>query len=276
MSLTADATELLKANDLAGSLDALQNSVRADPSNAKLRIFLFQLLCVTGEWQRAITQLKLCAEMDPIAIPMAQAYREGIICEVFREKVFSGEKDPLFFGEPEEWLALLAQANKALSSGNAQEAAKLRDKAFEMVPDQGGTANGERFSWIADADMRLGPVLEIIINGRYFWMPFSAILSLKIEEPEDLRDSVWTAANLTLQNGGEFVALIPTRYADTPTKGDDAAKLARSTFWEDAGSETFIGIGQRLLATDNSEIALMDLRSLEMDPLPASEGGEDG
>jgi type VI secretion system protein ImpE len=37
---------------------------------------------------------------------MAQTYREGIICEVFREKVFSGEKDPLIFGEPVEWLAL--------------------------------------------------------------------------------------------------------------------------------------------------------------------------
>ncbi len=274
--MAADAKELLRENDVSGALDALQNSVRADPSNAKLRIFLFQLLCVTGEWQRAITQLKLCAEMDPIAIPMAQAYREGIICEVFREKVFQGDKDPLFFGEPEEWLALMAQANKTLAQGNAQEAASLRDKAFESVPTQGGTVNGERFDWIADADMRLGPILEIIINGRYFWMPFSAISSLKVEEPEDLRDSVWTAANLTLQNGGEFVALIPTRYAGTETSGDDAAKLARSTYWEDVGAETFVGIGQRLLTTDKSDTALMDLRALEMDPLPALEGGDNG
>lgn len=260
----ATATELLKANDLDGALDALQNAVRSDPSDAKLRIFLFQLLCVRGEWKRAITQLKLCAELDPIAIPMAQAYREGIICEVFREKVFAGEKDPLIFGEPEEWIAQLVEANKALAAGKVAEAADLRAKAFDAVPDITGKINGEPFEWVADADMRLGPVLEIVVNGKYYWMPFSAIYSLRVEEPEDLRDSVWTAANLTVTTGGEFVALIPTRYAGTPQSGDGAAMLSRATTWEDVGSETFVGNGQRLLATNTSDVALMDLRTLEM------------
>jgi len=274
--LSGQATEFLKANDLAGTLDALQQSVRADPSDPKLRIFLFQLLCITGDWKRAITQLKLCAELDPIAIPMAQAYREGIICEVFREKVFTGEKDPLIFGEPVEWLALLIEANRALASGNVAHATELRAKAFDQVPDLGGEINGERFEWVADADMRMGPVLEIIVNGRYFWMPFSSILTLKLDEPEDLRDTVWTAANVTLQNGGEFVALIPTRYVGTPASKDDAAMLARSTTWADAGDDTYVGTGQRLLTTDRSDVALMDLRTLSMDPVPVVEGEVDG
>jgi len=275
--MSGQATGFLKANDLAGTLDALQQAVRADPSDPKLRIFLFQLLCVTGEWKRAITQLKLCAELDPIAIPMAQAYREGIICAAFREMVFTGEKDPLIFGEPVEWLALLIEANRALAGGNIARAAELRYKAFDQVPDLGGEINGERFEWVADADMRMGPVLEIIINGRYFWMPFSAIKSLKADPPEDLRDSVWTAANLTLQNGGEFVALIPTRYAGTPQSRDDAAMLARATTWADMGEETFVGTGQRLLTTDKSDVALMDLRTLTMDDVSTtSEEDVDG
>jgi type VI secretion system protein ImpE len=260
----AAATELLKANDLDGALDALQSAVRSDPSDAKLRIFLFQLLCVRGEWNRAITQLKLCAELDPIAIPMAQAYREGIICEVFREKVFAGEKDPLIFGEPLEWVAHMVEVNKAIAAGNIEQGAELRAKAFDAVPDLSGTINGEPFEWVADADMRLGPLLEIVVNGKYYWMPFSAIHSLCVEEPEDLRDSVWTAANLTVTSGGEFVALIPTRYVGTPQNGDGAAMLSRSTVWEDIGSDTFVGCGQRLLATNNSDVALMDLRTLEM------------
>lgn len=274
--MPGQATDLLKANDVAGALNALQNAVRSDPSDPKLRIFLFQLLCVTGEWKRAITQLKLCAEMDPIAIPMAQAYREAIICEVFREKVFAGEKDPLIFGEPVEWLALLIEANRALAAGKIEHAASLRAKAFDQVPDLGGEINGERFEWVADADMRMGPVLEIIINGRYFWMPFSAISSLKVDAPEDLRDSVWTAANMTLQNGGEFVALIPTRYVGTPETDDAAAKLSRATTWTDVGHDTYVGFGQRLLTTDQSDIALMDLRDLKMDPIPSAEGDVNG
>ena len=268
--MSADAaTELLKENDLAGALNALQDAVRKDPSNPKLRVFLFQMLCVLGDWKRAITQLKLCAELDPIALPMAQTYREGIICEVFREKVFAGEKDPLIFGEPLEWVALLIEANRAVAQGQISQAAELRGKAFDQVPDMGGTLNGEPFAWVADGDMRLGPILEIVINGRYFWMPFSAIAELKVEAPEDLRDTVWTAAQLTLQNRGEFVALIPTRYVGTPATQDAAAMLARATSWDDLGEDTFVGIGQRLLTTDQSEVAIMDLRHLVMD---AAEG----
>lgn len=263
----------LKAGDLNAALSALQDKVRADPADPKLRIFLFQLLCVLGDWNRAITQLKLCAEMDESATMMARTYREAIICEVYREKVFAGEKDPLIFGEPQEWLALLIEAQKLLAAGNPDKAADLRARAFDAAPACSGEVNGQRFEWIADADMRLGPVLEVIVNGRYFWLPFNAVGILDIEEPADLRDAVWTAATLTLMNGGQVPALIPTRYAGTTGAGDDDAKLARSTGWEDAGAETFVGIGQRQLATDQADIALMDIRALKMDGVAEVEGG---
>lgn len=266
--------EHLKTGDLAATLSALQDKVRSNPADPKLRIFLFQLLCVLGDWKRAINQLKLSGEMDPAALMMAQTYREGIICEVYREKVFKGDKDPMIFGEPEPWLALLIEAQKFLAQGKPAEAAKLREQSFEDAPASSGTVNGKPFDWIADADMRLGPVLEVVINGRYFWLPFAQIAKLEIEEPADLRDAVWTAATLTLRNGGEVVALIPTRYADTPAKGDDAAKLARATVWEDAGGETFIGIGQRLFATAEDDVALLDVRELIFDGTLEEAGGD--
>jgi type VI secretion system protein ImpE len=259
------AQDFLKAGDVTGALAALQAEVRLKPADAKLRIFLFQLLCVTGEWKRAITQLKLCADLDPLALPMAQTYREGIICEVYREKVFTGEKAPLIFGEPQEWVALLIEAVKALASGKPAEAAALRARAFDAAPPVTGELNDQPFEWIADADMRLGPILEIIINGKYYWMPFSSIATLRCDPPADLRDAVWTAANLTLHNGGECVALIPTRYAGTTAVGDAGSLLARATEWSDAGGETWVGTGQRLLTTDHGDVALMDLRSLRMD-----------
>ncbi len=265
--MSDEPSALLKQNDPHAALLALQAKIRANASDPKLRIFLFQLLCVLGDWKRAIAQLKLCAELDALAIPMAQTYREAIICEVYREKVFAGEKDPLIFGEPQEWVALMIEANRALANGNPTKAAELREKAFAQVPDAGGMLNGERFDWIADADMRLGPLLEIIINGKYFWMPFSAIKTLTVEEPEDLRDSVWTAANLTLQNGGEFVALIPTRYVGTTASGDPLSMMARTTTWADLGNDTHVGTGQRLLTTGDHDTAIMDLRKLEMDPV---------
>ena len=157
--MSVEAKEFLSNNDLNGALEALQATIRADPSNPKHRIFLFQLLCVMGNWKRAITQLKVSAELDPLALMMAQTYREGIICEIYREKVFSGDKVPLIFGEPEEWLALLIESLKVLSTGAVSEANLLREKAFSKAPAVGGEINDQKFDWIADADMRLGPIL---------------------------------------------------------------------------------------------------------------------
>ena len=259
------AEDLLKSGDLDGALAALQEAIRGDAANPALRIFLFQLLCVRGDWKRAIAQLKLSAEMDGTATHMAQTYREGIICEVYREKVFAGEKDPLIFGEPAEWIALMTEALKSNAAGNAEQAAETRARAFDLAPTMSGKIDGEPFEWIADADMRLGPLLEVIVNGRYFWMPFTSIAMAKFEDPVDLRDAVWTPAEIKLANGGDIVALIPTRYAGTVTDGSDAEKLARSTRWRDLGADTFAGLGQRLLTTDLGDTALMDLRLLEMD-----------
>ncbi|MEL6311278.1 MAG: tetratricopeptide repeat protein, partial [Pseudomonadota bacterium] len=106
------AEDHLRSGDVDAALAALQTDIRAKPQDAKLRIFLFQLLCVMGQWQRAVTQVKLAAELDASAIPMAQTYREAIICELMRDKVFAGEKEPLMFGEPADWMARLIEALK--------------------------------------------------------------------------------------------------------------------------------------------------------------------
>lgn len=263
--LSENPEVLLRTGDLDGALAALQAQVRARPAEARLRVFLFQLLCVTGDWKRAITQLKVCAELDPQAEPMAQTYREAIVCEVFREKVFAGEKEPLIFGQPLEWIALMIQALRAQSQGQTEQAADLRERAFDMAKPARGEINDERFEWIADADTRFGPLLEAVVNGKYYWMPFTVIHALRLEAPSDLRDAIWMPANLTLQNGGELVALVPTRYPGTAASTYPIVRLARATTWDSAGGDTLVGTGQRILATDGGETPLMDLRTLRVE-----------
>lgn len=263
------AQEMLKTGDLGATLSALTDKVRSDPSNAEQRVFLFQLFCVLSEWKRAITQLKICAEMDAGNLEMAQSYREAIICELVREKVFAGEKAPLIFGEPEDWIALLVQTLEPLSRGDIATAAKLRNDAFSAAPATSGTADGQRFEWIADADMRLGPVLELVMNGNYYWVPFSAIGKLNFEEPADLRDRVWTPVHITWANGGEVVGFVPTRY---PAPETDAEKLANVTNWRDLGADTYFGSGQRVLATDAGDLPLMDIREIVFDTAGSDDG----
>ncbi len=262
----------LKAGDPESALTALQALVRAKPADPKLRIFLFQLLCVLGDWKRAITQLKVCGELDPEAVQMAQAYREAIICEVYREKVFLGEKTPLVMGEPQEWLALLMEAQRLQATGHPAEAADLRNRAFDAAPATPGQMNGIGFDWIADADMRFGPVLEAVINGRYIWLPFTQIQAMRMDPPVDLRDLVWTPANLILSTGGEVVAFIPTRYPGTAQTGTPAEKLARSTSWTENDGGTYTGSGLRLFSTNETEVSINDIRVMDLAAPAAQEG----
>jgi type VI secretion system protein ImpE len=107
-------------------------------------------------------------------------------------------------------------------------------------------------------------VVEAIVNGRYYWIPFSRIASIRMEAPADLRDTVWMPAEFTWANGGEAVGLIPTRYEGTAARADDALRLARRTEWVEDGPAACTGLGQRMYATDVAEHALMDVRSIEI------------
>jgi type VI secretion system protein ImpE len=107
-------------------------------------------------------------------------------------------------------------------------------------------------------------VLEAVINGRYYWVPFSRLVKIQIEPPEDLRDMVWMPAHLQFENGGESVALVPTRYAGSERAEDGLIALARKTVWEEIAPDTHRGLGQRIIATDTDDIPLMEVRTISL------------
>ena len=264
MSLADAAEQTLKGGDPVAALAQLQEQVRAKPADPKLRIFLFQLLCVVGQWERALNQLNVASSLDPAALPMAQTYGDAVRCETLRDDVFEGKKSPMIFGQPDQWLALLIESLLLAGRGEHERSQQLRSAAFDEAPASQGDIDGRPFSWIADADSRLGPVLEAVINGRYYWVPFSRLVKIQIEPPEDLRDMVWMPAHLQFENGGESVALIPTRYAGSETASDGLIALARKTVWEELAPDTHRGLGQRIFATDTGDVPLMEIRTISL------------
>ena len=259
------AEESLRDGDLEQALAQLQDRVRKNPSDAKLRVFLFQLLSVLGQWERALTQLNVAGELDAETLAMVQTYREALNCEVLRKDIFAGKRSPLIFGDPEEWIALMLEALRATADGQHNLAQETRNKAFETAPATSGNIDGQPFEWIADADSRIGPLLEAVINGRYYWVPFNRIQAIHIEAPSDLRDQVWLPSTLTFANGGEAVALIPTRYPYSEDATDPRIRLARLTDWQEVKPEVYLGLGQRMLATDQGEYPIMDVREINLD-----------
>lgn len=258
------AEQCLQEGNPSEALKQLQGLIKKDPSNAKLRTFLFQLLAVLDDWDRALAQLNVAGDLDAGCLPMVQTYREAIACEVLRKQIFLGTKTPLVFGDPKQWIALLQQALVLEAEQRYADAQTLRSQAFELAPVTSGTVNGEAFEWLADADVRLGPILEAIVNGRYYWIPLQQIKQIQLEAPTDLRDVVWMPAHFVWANGGDAVGLIPTRYPGSDTAADELLRLARKTEWQELYAGTFFGLGQRLLSTDTHEYALMDIREINL------------
>jgi type VI secretion system protein ImpE len=259
-----EAEELLRAGRLEEAQNALEQGIRSHPADPKLRVFFFQLLAVSGQWDRALTQLRVAAQLDAINLLTAQMYGAVLNCEIFRCHVFAGEQTPLIFGQPDPWMGWLVQAGILAAQGRYEAAAELRDKALEAAPAVGGTVDGESFEWLADADSRLGPTLEAIVDGKYYWVPFQAIKSIQISDPKDLSDLVWATASFTWINEGQAQGFIPTRYANSEVSEHDAVRLARRTEWIEKPSQTYFGLGQRVFATDVREYAVLDIRRIDL------------
>jgi type VI secretion system protein ImpE len=259
------AEDYFREGDLFGALEELQNQIRSHPENSRYRVFLFQLLVILGQWDRALSQLDVLDNLEPSTWPMAHLYREAIRCEILRADIFAGRGKPTIFGEPTQWMAMLLESLRLAGEGQYAAAADLRDQAFELAVASSGKIDVQPFTWIADADSRLGPVLEVVLNGRYFWVPFEQVGAIKISGATDLRDLVWLPAHFVWVNSGEAYGLIPTRYPGTEKAQDSALQLARKTEWMELGDGVFKGVGQRMLATDQGEYALLDIRSITTD-----------
>ena len=252
---------------LQGDVSRLQALIRADASNAKLRIHLFQLLCVVGNWQRALAQLQVCAQLDAKALPMAQTYREAIRCELFRKDVFDGKRTPQIMGAPPSWAGAMIEALRLDGRKDFAGAASLREAALEEAAATRCSVDGTECEWLADADSRLGPTLEIIANGQYYWLPLESCSGLKLEPPTDLRDLVWAPGELMLPNEGRVPVLVPTRYPGTETVSSaDADDLKRSkrTEWTEPYPGMWFGMGQRLWTSESGEHAILDTRLISM------------
>lgn len=269
------AVSALHRGDLDGALAALQDDVRSAPENVDHRVFLFQLLSVLGNWDRALTQLNVAGDLDPAAMLMTKTYQELLNCEVLRQEIFAGRRSPMIMGEPEPWIAKAIEAQRLAANGDHEAAKRMREDAWEDAPSTAGTATVQHgdaepetieFQWIADGDTRLGPVVEAIVDGRYKWIPFHRIRSIEVDAPTDLRDFVWSPARFIWANEGQAPGMIPTRYPGSESHEDAEIRLARKTAWRETGHDGFEGLGQREFVTDVGEISLLNLRKLELTP----------
>ncbi len=245
------------------SLDELKaqtmDAVRARPSDARERWLLCQLLCIEGDWDRALRQIATWATLDPSGEPRAQLYRGLIASEMFRTEVFAGIRRPGFIDTPPDWVETLLQANAQLGLGEIGAADQLRRAAFDASQTASGSgAELGTFAWIADSDTRLGPVCELAVAGGYRWIPFAQMRSLSFTPAAAPSDLVWRQATVVLSDATVLRGYVPTRYPGSQS-GPAAIRLAAETCWADVGDTNVIAHGQKTWTTDQGDWGLMQL-----------------
>jgi len=244
----------------------VQAAARQEPAKAAHRSALAQLHFIAGAWDKASVQLSVLADLDTEAQLFCTQGRLLLACEAERTEVLGGRTAPSCLGEPSNWMALLTEALRLDGADKHAPSKELRDQAFALATATAGQVDGTPFAWIADADERLGPVLEASVNGRYLWIPFDRLRRIASEGPKDLKDLVWLPVTLTLANEGEVAAFVPTRYPGSEAVDDDAVRLARRTEWGQLDGGSWVGLGQRMLASDAGDHPLLDIRTIELRP----------
>jgi len=264
-------------DNLEAAIARAEQDVRTRPTDVHVRWFLFELLCVIGNWERALKQLQTCATMNPELDSTAQAMRGLIRAERQREDVFAGKQMPVPVVDLSEWMLDLARANAANAAGNHDEADTLRTRAMTAAPASGGQGNLGTFDWLADTDSRLGPVCEVIAAGSYRWLAFADIQQMQVAAPARLLDLVWASADITLKPDTPLKAYLPVRYPGTTgtTSGSgDALRMARETVWREVGGAGVFAYGQKTWMSDQGDWPLLEVRELafqadaEPSPLP--------
>jgi type VI secretion system protein ImpE len=228
-----NSRELYQAGRLDEAVQALGSELRNDPTDTKRRTFLFELLCFTGEYDRAEKQLDILADAGKEAAMGTLLYRSALQAARTRRDMFEKKTFPL----------------ESLSDVRGPE----------------GTLNGQAFESIEDADPRIGARLEVFAAGAYLWLPFEHIASIRTEPPKRLRDLIWIPA--ILQTGpkckgldlGEVLLPVLTPLASKHPQ--NSVRLGRETIWEEADGET-VPAGQKLLLVDGEEIPILEVRNL--------------
>ena len=228
------AKELYQAGKLTEAIQALNTEVRNNPTDAKRRTFLFELLAFAGEWDRAEKQVKFLQDAGQQAQLGGLLYLSAIHGERTREDTFNKREFPL-----------------------------------ENAPAIGVTINGTKYEDVSDADPRIGPRLEMYAAGAYLWLPFKHIQAVEIQGPKRLRDLLWISA--LVHTGPSFKdkelgeVLLPALTVFASKHSDENVRLGRMTDWAEGAEGLALPHGQKMLLADGEEFPFLEVRTLEFE-----------
>lgn len=228
-----NAKQLLDAAKVSAASNLLAAHLRDHPGDTSARSSLFELLCFSGQYDRAEKHLSILSRGGKEAEMGSVLYYSALHAEKVRHELFRKQEFP---------------------DSPARPAAS-------------GTLNGKKFDRIRDVDPVVGERLEVFAAGAYLWIPFEHIASVQMEAPRLLRDTLWVPAAVLTGPGFKGTdigqVLIPAVYPFSWKSDDEAVWLGRKTEWVEDDEGHQFPVGQKMFAVDGEEVPLLEIRSLE-------------
>jgi type VI secretion system protein ImpE len=227
------AKQLFEAGKVREAQQALTAYLRDHPSDSAQRTFLFELLCFSGDYDRAGKQLAVLSQGSPENELGAVLYYAALHAEKTRHEIFE---------------------KQAFSKDGSSSSPS-------------GVLNGRPFRSLRDADPDLGARLEVFAAGACLWIPFEHIASIEMAPPKRLRDTLWMPA--VIQTGPSFKGaelgevLVPAIYPFSWKHPNEEVWLGRVTDWAADEQGIEYPSGQKILLLDGDEIPFLEIRSLE-------------
>lgn len=236
-----DAQQLFKSGKLDEAISALNSQLRDNPADQRSRTFLFELLCFSGDYDRAEKQLSVLEhEGQPDSFIGTFVYKGALNAERTRQEMFESKAYP-----------------KQVVNGAS---ASIR-----------GKLNGKEFQSLSDADPRVADKLEVFAAGDYMWISYADIAAIRMEAPKRLRDLLWAPAELltgpSLRSRDLGEVLLPVIAPLSWRHPDDQVRLGRVSEWSEDEAGEIAPFGQKLLLVDQEEIPFLEVRELEIYPL---------
>jgi type VI secretion system protein ImpE len=266
-----NAGELFRTCRLKEAITAALEEVRNNPTDAGRRLFLSELLCFSGELERADNQLDAVGTADAKIMPWILTFRQLIRAEQHRREVFTQGRPPEFLSRPEGAVKLLLEAATCARQGALQDAARLLDQAEQARPRVKGTCDGAAFEDFRDLDDQVSCILEVLTTqGNYYWIPIDQIESIEFHKPVRSRDLIWRCTHLIVRDGPDGEVYVPVLYPGAAEESQDDLRLGRRTDWRGGEQTSVQGVGQRTFLVGDDARAILELTTVTFEPVSKS------
>lgn len=271
MGATVNASDLFRSCRLKEAISAALDEVRNNPTDVGRRLFLSELLCFSGDLQRADNQLDSIGTGDAQIMPWVLTFRQLIRAEQHRREVFTHGRPPEFLSRPEGSVKRLLEAATYAREGAIQDAARLLEEAEQSRPRPKGTCDGASFADFRDLDDRVSCILEVLTTqGNYYWIPIDRIESIEFHKPVRSRDLLWRRTHLIVRDGPDGEVYVPVLYPGAWEESEDDLRLGRRTDWRGTDRTPVQGVGQRTFLVGDDARAILELSTVTFEPGPSN------